>query len=257
VTVNNPAPNQSPNITAFSINGGAAYTGSTSVTLNINANDPDGSVTDMQFSDDGSNWSAWQPYATTASWTLPGGDGSKTVYARVRDNGTPALESGVAQATITLDTAPPTAAFAPAWIGAVSGACGGSCPDWVGGGGNAAWPSTSDGIVTVSAVATDALSGVAIVEFYLDGNLRWTLSSTPPPYEWNWNANSTPDGDHTLSIRVYDSAGNSVTSAGYVVHLGHCYFSTAGCGGGTYCCIDESPNVCKLIGEECMLPPQW
>lgn len=244
VTVNNAALNQPPNITAFSINGGAAYTNSTNVTLNITATDDSG-VAEMQFSNDGSSWLSWQAYNTTATWTLPVGDGSKTVYARVRDNGAPALESGVASDTITLDTTPPTVAFAPAWIGAVS-----TAGNWVGGGGNAAWPSAGNGTVTVLAEATDALSGVSIVEFYLDGNRRWTLSAVPP-YEWNWGADATPDGDHTLSVRAYDSAGNSATTAGYLVHLGHCHFSTAGCGGGTYCCMTEDPNICKLITEEC------
>lgn len=246
VTVSNAAPNQPPNITAFSINGGAAYANSTNVTLNITATDDSG-VAQMQFSNDNSNWSAWQTYATTASWTLPGSDGSKTVYAKVRDNGSPALESGVAQATITLDTTPPAVAFSPAWLSAVSLA-----GNWVGGGSGATWPSTGNGNVTVSAIANDALSGVSIVRFYLDGSLKWTLSSTSLPYDWpNWGSNSTAEGDHTLSITAYDSVGNNA-SAVYSVHLSHCLYSTnydlpnKRCNTGTACYVTVDPNACLV-----------
>jgi len=39
----------------------------------------------MSFSNDGSAWGGWQTYATSANWSLPSGDGIKTVYARFRD----------------------------------------------------------------------------------------------------------------------------------------------------------------------------
>jgi hypothetical protein len=39
----------------------------------------------MSFSNDGSTWSDWQPYAATAIWSLDPGDGEKTVFARFRD----------------------------------------------------------------------------------------------------------------------------------------------------------------------------
>jgi hypothetical protein len=56
----------------------------------------------MSFSNDGTTWSAWQPYSTTASWTLTSGDGSKTVYGKFKD---PAGNvSSVVSDTIDLDT---------------------------------------------------------------------------------------------------------------------------------------------------------
>lgn len=42
---------------------------------------------DMRFSNDGSNWSSWEPYAEDRAWTLSSGNGTKTVYAEIR-NGT-------------------------------------------------------------------------------------------------------------------------------------------------------------------------
>ena len=40
----------------------------------------------MSFSNDGTTWGPWQPYATLSNWTLSSGAGPKTVYARVRDS---------------------------------------------------------------------------------------------------------------------------------------------------------------------------
>src|SRR5262249_52796168 len=93
-----------PTLSGFSINGGAPKTTSTSVTLtSIAATDAGGSgVAQMSFSNDGTTWSAWQPYASSASWTLTTGDGSKTVSTRVQDAA--GNISTVRTATITLDT---------------------------------------------------------------------------------------------------------------------------------------------------------
>jgi hypothetical protein len=59
----------------------------------------------MQFSNDGVNYSAEEPYATSKAWTLSSGDGAKTVYVRFRDK---ALPTGTlydpVTATITLNT---------------------------------------------------------------------------------------------------------------------------------------------------------
>lgn len=60
----------------------------------------------MRFKNDGSDWSAWEPYATSKSWTLPSGDGVKRIYAQFKDLlGT---DSAEVYDEITL-AAPPTA----------------------------------------------------------------------------------------------------------------------------------------------------
>jgi hypothetical protein len=60
----------------------------------------------MHFSNDGTTWSPFQPYAATTPWTLaPGRDGVRTVFAQVRD-GSGNL-SPVVSDTITLDTRAP------------------------------------------------------------------------------------------------------------------------------------------------------
>ena len=40
----------------------------------------------MRFKNAGTTtWTAWQPYATSKSWTLTSGAGTKTVYVQYRD----------------------------------------------------------------------------------------------------------------------------------------------------------------------------
>jgi len=98
--------NTAPTANSFAINGGSANANSTNVTLTQLATDPDDAVAEMSFSNDGNIWGAWQSYATSVSWSLSGGDGAKTVYARFKD--TVGNISASVSATITLDTAPPT-----------------------------------------------------------------------------------------------------------------------------------------------------
>jgi len=91
---------------AVAVQGGAAYATSPTVTLNLAASDDSGTVEGMCFSDDGSTWSDWQDYGSTAQWTLPGPDGPKTVWARFRDRA--GNVSVLVSDDIILDTTFPT-----------------------------------------------------------------------------------------------------------------------------------------------------
>src|SRR5215472_11161270 len=97
-----------------SINSGATYTKSTSVTLNLSASNPTSGdpVSDMRFSNDGSTFGAWVPFAASASYTLPAGDGTKTVFAEFR-NGAGAVSTASTD-SIILDTKKPLITKAPA-----------------------------------------------------------------------------------------------------------------------------------------------
>ena len=88
------------------VNGGAAATRSSAVTLTLSATDAVGPVTQMQFSNSGTFWSTPEPYAATKAWTLTSGAGTKTVYARFRDAA--GNWSAPATDTIVLDTTAPT-----------------------------------------------------------------------------------------------------------------------------------------------------
>ena len=66
----------------FSINNGAAYAWTTAATLNMSVT----GATQMQFSNDNVNWSAWESYSATKSWTITYGENTyRYVYARFQD----------------------------------------------------------------------------------------------------------------------------------------------------------------------------
>jgi glucose/arabinose dehydrogenase/PKD repeat protein len=100
VTVDNQGPTGS-----VVINGGAAATNSLTVTLTLAATDPLSGVAQMQFSNTGSSYSTAEPYATTKTWTLASGAGTKTVYAQFRDGA--GNWSAAFTDTIVLDTTAP------------------------------------------------------------------------------------------------------------------------------------------------------
>lgn len=93
----------------ISINGGEPRTNSASVALNLSADDGSGSgVQHMQVRNGAGAWddNAWEAYTSSSSysWTLPGEDGSHTVWVAYRDK---CLNISSYPATITLDRAPP------------------------------------------------------------------------------------------------------------------------------------------------------
>lgn len=101
-----------------------------------------------------------------------------------------------------------------------------SAPMWIawgggsGGGGDTTPPgvalttpangATVSGSVLVAATASDE-TGVARVEFRVDGALQATLSSVP--YEWTWNSSDVANGAHSVSATAFDAAGNSSSSS--------------------------------------------
>jgi hypothetical protein len=89
----------------IAINGGAAYTTSRTVTLNLSCTD-NVACTEMQFSNDNTTWSKATNYATSKSWSLTMGNGQKTVYARYRD--AVGNWSAIYASTIIFDDAAPT-----------------------------------------------------------------------------------------------------------------------------------------------------
>lgn len=61
------------------------------------------------------------------------------------------------------------------------------------------------GPITITATADDATSGIDIVEFYIDGGLRFP--DGVPPYEWLWD--ETVFFMHTITVIAHDEACNS------------------------------------------------
>jgi Bacterial Ig domain/Gametolysin peptidase M11 len=60
--------------------------------------------------------------------------------------------------------------------------------------------------ISLGATATDA-TGVAAVEFYVDGKLLATDSGAP--YAANWNLRKAAKGSHSIRVRALDTAGNA------------------------------------------------
>ena len=54
----------------LNINNGTAFTNDPAVTLTITANDTGSGLSQMRFSNDNQNWSAWEPFTSTKNWTL-------------------------------------------------------------------------------------------------------------------------------------------------------------------------------------------
>jgi hypothetical protein len=100
---------------SIKINNGAASTATPTVTLNLLANDGNGSgVTSMRFMHAGLT-SAWEPYQTAKDWTLTGGAGSKIVRVQFRDKAGNVSDANTVttgaqfySASIILVTSPPT-----------------------------------------------------------------------------------------------------------------------------------------------------
>jgi len=168
-----------PSIASFTINGGAAYTSSTSASLGIDTSDATSGLDVMQFSLDGTNWTAWESYSSSKSLTLPAGDGQKMIYFRVRDK---AGNVGTKSATITLDQTPPV-------VGAVI-------------------PSVTnfENIVVNLSSSSDALAGIAGVKLWREGENE--------PVTWEGFATSKQailpagDGPKKLYVRLRDAVGN-------------------------------------------------
>ncbi len=68
-------------------NGNPTYTSTTSVTLYLSYSDSISGVSAVRYSNDGV-WDTeqWESASATKSWTLPSGDGTKTVYYQIKDN---------------------------------------------------------------------------------------------------------------------------------------------------------------------------
>lgn len=88
-----------------SINAGATYTNTTAVTLALAKSGGGPNPSTMRLSNDNSTWLGPFAFATSYSWPLTSGDGTKTVYARFYNAG--GFYGAVASDTIILDTTAP------------------------------------------------------------------------------------------------------------------------------------------------------
>jgi type II secretory pathway pseudopilin PulG len=105
VTTLNPGSGNGGPDGTIQINGNAAYTNSTTVTLTL-AKSAGPNPSTMTFSNDNSTWLGPYSWATSYVWTLSPGDGTKTVYMRLYDASN--KYGAIATDTIVLDTTAPS-----------------------------------------------------------------------------------------------------------------------------------------------------
>lgn len=169
-----------------SINGGAASTNTTAVTLTLTATDQGGLVTQMQCSNDPVTYTAPEAYATTTVWTLSTGDGSKTVSVKYGDAA--GNWSQAATATIVLDTTAPT--LATVSVSAVSATTA-----------SITWTTSEPATSQVDYGLTSALGSVTPLDSTLVTAHAVTLQGLSANTLYNYRVRST------------DGAGNVATSA--------------------------------------------
>lgn len=103
VTVDTTAPSG-----AMSVNEGAARTNRSAVSLALAATDAGTGVASMRLSNDGTTWTALEPYAATTAWTLTSGNGARTVFVQFLDAA--GNVSGITSDAILVDSVKPKVA---------------------------------------------------------------------------------------------------------------------------------------------------
>ena len=167
------------------INGNASMTNSTAVTLSLNWGGGAGTgVVRMRLSSDGATWTGWLPLQKTFPYTLPAGDGYKTVRVQYLDstNGRSTTFSDY----ILLDSTPPTGT-----ISINDGAF-----------------TTNTPSVTLKLTWSDLGSGVTRMRFSDNGS-NWSAWTAPTgSYAYTLPADL---GYHTVRVQFADRAGNVST----------------------------------------------
>jgi hypothetical protein len=67
------------------------------------------------------------------------------------------------------------------------------------------------GLITITMSATDPGSGIARIEISVDGTEVTELTSQP--FSYSWNTTLVTDGEHTITVTAYDTAGNQATDS--------------------------------------------
>ncbi|MBU0574035.1 MAG: Ig-like domain-containing protein [Candidatus Margulisbacteria bacterium] len=163
--------------------GGSIYTRST--TISVEASGVSAEAVAMNIAEDAaftSNPTGWLTYNVNYEYALAAGDGTKTVYYKVRDIAS--NESNTVNDSIVLDTTPPTQVTL-------------SSP--------ADNSATNDLTPTLAwTAATDVTSGIGSYEVSWDGTIVSTQGATT---SFAFTASQT-EASHTWEVRARDKAGN-------------------------------------------------
>ncbi len=88
--------------------------------------------------------------------------------------------------------------------------------------------STVSGTITLTASSTDTQSGLASIQFQVDGNNVGTVG-TSSPYSISYDASGLSAGAHAITAIAYDNVGNYATSSAVTITVDT---SSSGGGGG-------------------------
>jgi subtilisin family serine protease len=165
------------------------------VTVQVNAQDNVG-VTQVELYQDGALLGADTTAPYSFNWnTNATTNGSHTLTSKAYDAAGNTATSQPVTVTVNNDLTPPTTSITSPANGQVV-----------------------TGVVAVEVSAQDNV-GVSSVELYQDGGLIGT--DTSAPYTFNWNTDATSEGNHTLTSKAYDAAGNVGTSAPVTVTVNY------------------------------------
>lgn len=163
----------------IAINSGATRTKSRYVVLTLSATDDLSGVVEMRVAN-GSSYQDWETYATSKNWTLPEGDGNKTVRVQFKDQAGNATSPGI-PATIILDTIVPNITLI---------------------GQSAVNIFINDTYVNAGATAIDNI----------DGDITANIAVVNP-------VNTSVAGVYTITYNVADSAGNSAVEVARTINV--------------------------------------
>ena len=161
------------------INKGALATNNANVTLTLTWSS---NAVRMRFSDDGATWTAWESLKTAKAYTLPAGEGYRTVRVQFIDIAN--NRSAVYSRYIRVDTAPPTGTITI----------------------NSGAQATASLSVTLSLAWSDTGSGAASMRFSNDG-ATWTLWE-PVAATRAYTLPGPAGAYNTVRVQYRDAAGN-------------------------------------------------
>jgi|GEM_PF-2206427 len=177
---------------SVNINSGALYASSQTVTLNLSASDSGSGMDKMSFSSDNTTWTTPEVYATSKSFTLSSGDGSKTVFVKFYDK--VGNIGAVYSKSIILDTLAPTGTVTV----------------------NNGAQYITQTAVTLNLSAMDAGSGLDKMNFSSD-NVTWPAAEIyAATKSWTF---SSGDGNKTVYVKFLDKSGKWSSPAAVTVLL--------------------------------------
>jgi hypothetical protein len=202
--------NQAPAVSIVSPSNGANFTTGSSITVRANASDADGSVTKVEFFNNGSKLGedASSPYEYTISNAVRG---NYNLTAKATDNIGASTTSSAIVVIVNdkVNNVPPTVAITSPASGAnfITGAS-----------------------IAIRATASDADGSVSKVEFFNNGSKLGEDASVP----YEYTISGAAKGTYNLTAKATDNGGASATSSSVAINVndgtppppGSCSFGT-------------------------------